>query len=155
MAILETIAAANAAYSIIRQCLQNGKETGDLISNVGKFLSAEEELKEAVQRKKNNLLASITGGSQDDWEEFQHLESLRQKRQELESFVRLYCEPGTWQRWQNWQLEARKQRQAAKRAAEKAHQERMELIGNIAAIVVAVVAVVAGVYFLGVWLERW
>ena len=49
MAILETIAAANAAYSVIRTCIANGRETADLMSNVGKFLTAEEELKDAVQ----------------------------------------------------------------------------------------------------------
>ena len=48
MAILESIAAANAAYSVIRQALGNGKETAGLIGAVGKFLSAEEDVKEAV-----------------------------------------------------------------------------------------------------------
>ena len=70
MAILESIAAANAAYSVIRQALGNGKETAGLISAVGKFLSAEEDVKEAVQRKKNSPLTAITGGSEGDWEEF-------------------------------------------------------------------------------------
>jgi len=49
MAILETIAAANAAYSVIRTCIQNGREGADLMASVGKFLTAEEELKDAVQ----------------------------------------------------------------------------------------------------------
>ena len=147
--------AANAAYSVIRQALSNGKETAGLIGAVGKFLSAEEDVKEAVQRKKNSPLTAITGGSEGDWEEFQHLENLRQKRQELESYCRLYAPPGTWDRWQQWQAEARKQRQAAKKAAEKAREERMEAIATFAGIAMAVIVLVLCVYYLGLYLERW
>jgi len=155
MAILESIAAANAAYSVIRQALGNGKETAGLISAVGKFLSAEEDVKDAINRKKNSPLAAITGGSEGDWEEFQHLETLKAKRQELESYCRLYAPPGTWDRWQQWQAEARKQRQAAKKAAEKAREERNEAIATGAGILMAIVVVVLAIYYLGVYLERW
>lgn len=79
MAILESIAAANAAYGIIKTALGNGKETAGLISAVGKFLSAEEDVKEAIQKKKNSPITAITGSSEGDWEEFNHLEMLRQK----------------------------------------------------------------------------
>ena len=147
--------AANAAYSVIRQALSNGKETAGLISAVGKFLSAEEDVKEAVQRKKNSPLTAITGGSEGDWEEFQHLENLKQKRQELESYCRLYAPPGTWDRWQQWQAEARRQRQAARKAAEKAREERMEAIATFAGIAMAVIVLALYVYYLGVYLDRW
>jgi hypothetical protein len=155
MAILESIMAANAAYSVIRQALSNGKESANLISSVGKFLSAEEDVKDAINRKKNSPLTAITGGSEGDWEEFQHLENLKAKRQELESYCRLYAPPGTWDRWQQWQAEARKQRQAAKKAAEKAREERNEMIATISGIAMAVVVVILSVYYLGVYLERW
>jgi len=155
MAILESIAAANAAYSVIRTALGNGKETAGVISSIGKFLAAEEDIKEAVKKKKTNPLTAITGGEEGDWEEFQALENIRQKRAELESYVRLYCEPGTWQRWQQWQLEARKQRQAAKKAALEAHQKKMEMIGYIVAGIVAFGGMIAGIYYLGVYMGKW
>ena len=155
MAILESIAAANAAYSVIKTALGNGKETAGLINAVGKFLSAEEDVKDAINRKKASPITMITGSSEGDWEEFQHLENLRQKRQELESYCRLYAPPGTWDRWQQWQAEARKQRQAAKKAAEKAREERMELLATIVGILMAVGTIVTAVYFLGRYLERW
>jgi len=155
MAILESIAAANAAYSVIKTALGNGKETAGLISAVGKFLSAEEDVKEAVQRKKNSPITAITGSSEGDWEEFQHLEMLRQKRAELESYCRLYAPPGTWDRWQQWQVEARKQRKAAKLAAEKAREERMEFFATLAGIVIAFTVLAVGLYYLGVYLEKW
>jgi thiol:disulfide interchange protein len=155
MAILETIAAANAAYSVIRTCLQNGRETADLMSNVGKFLTAEEELKDAVQKKKNSPITAITGGAEGDWEEFQQLEKIKEQRKELESYIRLYGQPGQWDRWQQWQMEARKARQAAKKAAEKAREERMEKIQIATGIILAITACVLGIYYLGVYLERW
>jgi len=155
MAILESIAAANAAYSVIKTALGNGKETAGLISAVGKFLSAEEDIKEAINKKKSSPITMITGSSEGDWEEFQHLEMLRQKRAELESYCRLYAPAGTWDRWQQWQAEARKQRQAAKKAAEKAREERVELLATLVGILMAVGTIVTALYFLGRYLERW
>lgn len=155
MPILETIAAANAAYSVIKTCIANGKETADLMSNVGKFLTAEDELKQAVQKKKNSPITAITGGSEGDWEEFQQLEKIKEQRRELESYIRLYGKPGQWDRWISWQAEARKQRQEAKRLAMKQQEERMELLATVAGIVVALSVIGLGLYYLGVYLEKW
>ena len=155
MAILETIAAANAAYSVIRTCIQNGREGADLMASVGKFLTAEDDLKQAVQKKKNSPLTAITGGEEGDWEEFQALEQIREQRKELESYIRLYGRPGQWDRWLQWQTEARKARQAARKAAEKRREERMEQIQMAAIILLAILTIVGGVYFLGVYLEKW
>jgi len=107
MAILESIAAANAAYSVIRTALSNGKETASLMGSIGKFLSAEEDIKSAVERKKKNPLTAITGGEEGDWEEFQALEDIRSKRAELESWCRLYAPSGTWDRWVSYEARER------------------------------------------------
>lgn len=149
MAILETIAAANAAYSVIRTCIANGRETADLVSNVGKFLTAEEELKTAIQKKKANPLTAITGGAEGDWQEFQQLERIKQQRKELESYIRLYGAPGQWDRWIAWQAEARKQRKAAKIAAEKARQERIETMWIVGGILFAIMIGVGMLYAIG------
>ena len=155
MAVLETIAAANAAYSVIKTAIGNGRETADLMSHVGKFLGAEHNLKEAVEKKKKSPLTAITGGQEGDWEEFQALENIREKRRELESHIRLFGQPGQWDRWIAWQAEARKQRAAARRAAEKKREEQMEALATAAGIGMAVTVVALGVYYLGVWLEKW
>ena len=155
MAILETIMAANAAYAVIKECISNGKESANLMASVGKFLSAEEEIKEAVQKRKNSPLTAITGGDEGMWEEFQHLETIREQRRELESYIRLYGKAGQWDRWIQWQAEARKQRAAARRVAEKAREERNEMIALGAAILLAASGAVAGIYWLGVYMEKW
>ena len=155
MAILESIAAANAAYSVIKTALGNGKETAGLIGAVGKFLTAEDDIKQAVQKKKNSPLTAITGGEEGDWEEFQALENIREKRRELESYIRLYGQPGQWDRWIQWQNEARKQRQAARKAAEKKQAELIEQLQVAAGIIIALTVCIIGIYYLGVYLDRW
>ena len=154
MPILESIAAASAAYEVIKTAINQGREGAGLIGAVGKFLSAEEDVKEALQKKKNSPFTAIAGGEEGDWEEFQALEKLREQRKELEDYIR-ETRPGQWGRWQQWQVEARKQRAAARRAAEKAREERNEMIALGAAILLAVSGSVAGIYYLGVYMEKW
>ena len=91
MAILESIAAANAAYSVIRTALSNGKETASLMGSIGKFLTAEEDIKSAVERKKKSPLTAITGGEQGDWEEFQALEDIEAKTRSPNSRAGAAC----------------------------------------------------------------
>ena len=155
MAILETIMAANAAYAVIKECISNGKESANLMASVGKFLSAEEEIKEAVQKRKNSPLTAITGGDEGMWEEFQHLETIREQRKELESYIRLYGQAGQWDRWVQWQAEARKQRAAAKKAAALRREEMLEQIQVATGIVLAITTVVVSIYYLGVYMEKW
>ena len=155
MAILESIAAANAAYSVIRTALSNGKETANLMSSIGKFLSAEEDIKSAVDRKKKNPLTAITGGEEGDWEEFQALEDIRQKRAELESWCRLYAPSGTWDRWVSYEAKVRTQRAEAKKAAMKAREKRNEQIAMALAITVAFSICIVGLYYLGQYMGKW
>lgn len=154
MPILESIAAASAAYEVIKTAINQGREGAGIIGAVGKFLNAEEDVKEALQKKKNSPLTAIAGGEEGDWEEFQALEKLREQRKELENYIR-ETRPGQWGRWQQWQVEARKQRAAARKAAEKAREERNEMIALGAAILLAVSGSAAGIYWLGVYLEKW
>ena len=155
MAILESIAAANAAYSVIRTALSNGKETASLMGSIGKFLTAEEDIKSAVERKKKSPLTAITGGSEGDWEEFQALEDIRAKRAELESWCRLYAPSGTWDRWVSFEAKVRTQRAEAKKAAIKAREKRNEQIAMALAITVAFFTCIAGLYYLGEYMGKW
>ena len=155
MAILETIAAANAAYGVIKQCLSNGSEVTGLISEVGKFLQAEEELETLHKKKQNDPLANLLGKDISDWEHFQHLEDLREKRKELESFCRLYAPSGTWDRWVKYQADARIARKQARRAAERAREERIELIVTILCTVGGIAALFGVLWWLGRNAGKW
>ena len=155
MAVLETIMAANAAYGVIKKCLENGREVKDMVGHVGKFLSAEDELKEAVKRKKNNPITAITGGAEGDWEEFQALEKIQEQRRELESWCRLYATPGTWDKWQFFQAEARKARRAAQKKKEKEREELVEMMMMCLACLFAISGAAALFYALGKYMEKW
>tara|TARA_R110002126_G_scaffold158929_1_gene306194 strand:+ start:88 stop:555 length:468 start_codon:yes stop_codon:yes gene_type:complete len=155
MAVLETIMAANAAYGVIKKCLENGREVSGMIGHVGKFLSAEDELKDAVTRKKKNPLTAITGGSEGDWEEFQALEDIKEKRRELESWCRLYGPPGTWDKWQLYQAEARKARKAAQKQKEKEREELVEIVMMCVGCLFAVSGMAALIFALGRYMEKW
>jgi len=155
MAVIETIMAANAAYGVIKKCLENGREVKDMVGHVGKFLSAEDELKEAVKRKKNNPITAITGGAEGDWEEFQALEKIQEQRRELESWCRLYALPGTWDKWQLYQAEARKARKAAQKQKEKEREEFMEAIMYAFSGLLAIGGIGAVIWFIGRHMEKW
>ena len=155
MAVLETIMAANAAYGVIKKCLENGREVNDMVSHVGKFLSAEDDLKDAVKRKKNNPISAITGGSEGDWEEFQALEKIQEQRRELESWCRLYGPPGTWDKWQFFQAEARKARRAAQKQKEKEREEFVEAMMYTFSGLLALGGIGAVIWFIGRHMEKW
>ena len=155
MAILETIAAANAAYKIISDCVKNGKEVAGLTSEVGKFLQAEEELTEAHKKFLANPLTKGLGKEADDWAYFNHLEDLQEKRRELESFTRIHGRPGSWDRWVKYQADARIARKEARKAAERARQERIELIITILSILGGIVAMAAVFWWLGRNAGKW
>ena len=155
MAVLETIMAANAAYGVIKKCLENGREVKDMVGHVGKFLSAEDDLKDAVKRKKNNPITAITGGAEGDWEEFQALEKIQEQRRELESWCRLYGPPGTWDRWIAWQAEAHKARRAAQKQKEKEREQLVEMLMMCMGCMFAVSGMAALVYAIGRYMEKW
>lgn len=155
IAILEALAAANAAVGIIKQAAANGREGVGLIAAVGKFISAEEEVKEKIRKKKASPITAITGASEESWAEFQAQETLREQRAELISYMRLMCKPGTYDRFLQWEAEARRQRQAARKAAEQKRQEQIEALQYAAAGVIALSGVVSAFYFLGKYLGKW
>ena len=155
MLVLETLAAANAAYSIIKKSLEAGREVNDIVGHVGKFLTAEDELKEAVKRKKSNPITAITGGAEGDWAEFQALEDLKAKRKELESWCRLYAPSGTWDRWQFFQAEARKARRAAQKQKQKEREEMFEAITLAVSGLLALGGIGGFIWAVGRYMEKW
>ena len=149
MAILETIAAANAAYEVIKKFAQNGRESANLAKSVGQFLQAEDDLREQVQKKKSSSWAKALGKDANDFEEFWHMEQLAEKRKELEEYLRLYAKPGTLAKWQQFQVEARRRRKEAQIAAQKKREEFVELTVTVLALGSLAAAAIAGLWYLG------
>ena len=136
--VLAIASACNAAYSTIKTCIQNGRELTTVMDKIGVVIDGEEQLKQQVEKHKNSPLNKMLGKSASDFEAFQCLEQMRENRRNLESMMKLYGRPGSWDRFVSFEAEMRKKRAEAKRAAAKAHEERMELYGYIAAGVIFV-----------------
>ena len=140
--ILESIAAANTAYAIIRQCVQNGSELTSVGKSIGDFVNAKDAIQKAASKHGSNL-----DGSKSDLEEFLALENVKKQENELRSMMQLYGRAGMYDDYIRFCGEARRRRKAA---AEKAKREHEELLNFWiqAGFVAAVLAI--GVYAL--WL---
>lgn len=100
--MLAEIAAANAAFAVIKSAIHNGREIADVAHKVGEYVNATEELRKKGEKKKR------AGGG--DLEEFMHLEKLRQQEEELKQYMIYAGRPGLWGDWQRFQAKARKAR---------------------------------------------
>lgn len=123
--MLAELAAANAAFSVIKQTLANGKELASAGKAIAQLVNAEEELKKRGNTRKNSFWHKVGGKDGNDLEEFMALEQVRAKKSELESAMKLYGRAGLHSDWVRYQAEARKRRQ---REAEERLRKRQQLI---------------------------
>lgn len=100
--MLAEIAAANAAFAVIKTAIQNGREIADVAGKVGEYVNATEALRKKGEQKKRKGHSEL--------EEFMHLEKLRQQEEELKQWMIYAGRPGLWHDWQRFQAEARKAR---------------------------------------------
>ena len=101
--MLAELAAANAAFAVIKQAVQNGKEIASAGSAIAEFVGAKEKLQAKAQKK----------GSGSDLEEFMALEKLKQQEDELKTIMIYAGRPGLWSDWQRFQAKARVARREA------------------------------------------
>ena len=121
--MLAELAAANAAFGIIKSFVSNGKELTGCAKQISDFVFSKEQIEKNLKKKK----AKGIGGN--DLEEFMALEQIREKEEELKKMMIYLGRPGLWQDWQAFQAEARKSRRYAEKMAEKRNQELIEYVG--------------------------
>jgi len=115
--MLAELAAANAAFSVIKQAVQNSGDIAKAGSAIAKFVGAKEDLQKKASKK--------GGGS--DLEEFMALEQIREKEEQLKQFM-IYCgRPGLWGDWQRFQAKARIARREAEEAAKRKRKQIVEI----------------------------
>ena len=112
--MLAEIAAANAAFAVIKAGLKNGKELADLGSKVFDYFENKSKIQEAVTKK----------GGRSDIEEFFALEKLNAQEVELRERMIYAGRPGMWGDWQKFQAAAARRRREDKEAALKAIRQR-------------------------------
>ena len=134
--MLAEIAAANAAFAVIKGAIRNGKEIADVASQVGKYVNATEDLRRKGEKKRRSV-----GGA--DLEEFMHLEKLKQQEEELKQLMIYTGRPGLWFDWIKFQAQARKDRLAAAEARRRKIQHWIEIAIIVALCVVGLVGLAA------------
>jgi len=140
--MLAELAAANAAFAVIKQCVQNGRELTAAGTAIANFVTAKEEL----QRKGNKKKGKGAGGP--DLEEFMALEKIREQEEQLKLLMIYTGRPGLWNDWQKFQAEARKSRRVQEELAKRRRQEILEMIAVGGLITVLVAVFVAFVWWL-------
>jgi len=140
--MLAELAAANAAFGVIKQAISNGRDIASVGSQIAKFVDGKEDLQRKVTNKKNS---PFYRGN--DFEEFMALEAIKEKEEELKQIMLYVGRPGLWNDWQKFQAEARKARLEAEEAARKRKQQILETIVLSAAIVVGLSVLAIIVYF--------
>jgi len=114
--MLAELAAANAAFAVIKGALANGKELSALGSRVFDYFDNKAVIQEKATKK--------GGGS--DMEEFMALEQLKQQEEELRERMVYAGRPGMWDDWVKFQAAAARRRREAKEEAAREILRRKE-----------------------------
>jgi len=145
--MLAELAAANAAFAIIRKCVENGSD----LAKAGKAISDFTLNKDAVQKKAQKQGSNLDG-SKSDLDEFLALDELKRKEDELRSMMQLYGRANMYPDYVKFCAEARRQRAEAaaeaKRLAIKRQDDILLFIYWAACIGIGVFALGLFVYIL-------
>jgi hypothetical protein len=114
--MLAEIAAANAAFAVIKAALANGKELHQLGSRVFDYFDNKAKIQEKATQK----------GNGSDLEEFMALERLKQQEEELRERMVYAGRPGMWDDWVKFQAAASRRRREQKEAAAREAARRAE-----------------------------
>jgi hypothetical protein len=124
--MLAELAAANAAFAVIKTAVMNGKDIASAGKAIASFVGAKEDLERKATKK--------GGGS--DLEEFMALEQLREKEKQLKEVMIYAGRPGLWGDWQKFQAKARVARREAEQAAARKRKKIFEVTIIAAFIIV-------------------
>ncbi len=127
--MLAELAAANAAFAIIKKAVSNGREIADCAKAIGDFTNAKDALHSRGTKKKNSFFGRLRQDDGDDLEEFMALEQIRQKEDELKQFMIYVGRPGLHADWVRFQVDARKRRQQNAIDVKKAREKLVENVG--------------------------
>ena len=146
--MLLELAAANAAFAVIKEAVQN---SGDLMAageSLFKFFDSKAELQKKAQ--------SSNGSDRGDLEAFMALEQLKKQEEELKEMMIYQGRAGLWTDWLKFQLEAKKKREAAERERVLKRQRLIDRIKDIGMIILAIVLLGGLGIIIGatIWLAR-
>jgi hypothetical protein len=133
--MLLELAAANAAFAVIKEAVQN---SGDLMAageSLFKFFDSKAELQKKAQ--------SSNGSDRGDLEAFMALEQIKKQEESLKEMMIYQGRAGLWTDWLKFQLDAKKRREAVEREKVLKKQRIIQRIKDIGMIIL-VVALLGG-----------
>ena len=142
--MLAELAAANAAFAVIKGALANGKELSALGGRVFDYFDNKAKIQEKATQK--------GGGS--DMQEFMALEQLRQQEEHLRESMVYAGRAGMWDDWVKFQAQAARRRREQKEAAARAvivRKARMEQLIEYIAVGIAT-AILAALMIYGIFI---
>ena len=119
--MLAELAAANAAFAVIKAALKNGKELVDVGGKVSEYF----DLKDKLQHGANEKAGGRPLHGRTDIEEFMALEKLRDQELQLKEEMIYAGRPGMWEDWQKFQAMMARKKREEREAAERAHRAMM------------------------------
>jgi hypothetical protein len=141
--MLVELAAANAAFAIIKEAVQN---SGDLM-NAGQAIFQYFDSKSAIQKKYEDK-AKKAGST--DIEEFFALEQLRKQETELREMMQWQGRAGMWTDWLEFQKQAKAKREEARKAELRAAAARKAKLW-LGLMWTAIVSLLGVLMAIGMW----
>ena len=129
--MIAELAAANAAYDVIKQTIANGQEIYHAAEAMAEYFG----LKNEIQKKAHEH------GYKSDLEAFMAAEQLKQQEEELKQMMIYQGRGGMWTDWLNYQAEMKRSREEEAAAKEKARKNRRK---NLIYTIEVAAAVIGG-----------
>ena len=121
--MIAELAAFNAAYSVVKEFVANGKDLTDCFGFIGQMTTAKEDLKLKADKR----------GFTSDAEEFAALEQIKQAEDQLRELMQYYGRAGLWDDFVKFQAEARKARLLERNERIKTINQRWQYVSLIVA----------------------
>ena len=144
--MIAELAAFNAAFSVVKSAIGNGRDIMSCAKQIGDMIGAEEQLRARGERKKNGFLSRLAGKQASDFEEFMAIEKMKQSRVELLEAMAYYGRAGLKEDFLKYEVEARKKRRADAKAREARKQAIIEWTLGII-IIVIMLGVILGISY--------
>jgi len=142
--MLAELAAANAAFAIIKKCVENGSDLAKAGKAISDFTLNKDEVQKKAQKQGSNL-----DGSKSDLEEFLALDELKRKEDELRSMMQLYGRANMYPDYVKFCAEARKARAEAAAEAKRLAMKRQD---DILLFIYWAACIGLGVFALGLFI---
>lgn len=132
--MLAELAAANAAFAIIKSAIANGKELHDTGAAVTNYFDNKSKIQKNFTKK----------GRKSDLEEFFALEKIKEQEAHLRELMIYAGRPGLWDDWLRFQSDAKRERDHQELLRQKALLAKQAQLRQLALIFTVGIVTAAG-----------